>query len=64
MFFERRLLIELLSQNRNMLVSNEPSKPYRLEARTTRPKSMPSKIRKKIYRMRLRFISSIALGNQ
>ena len=64
MFLARRFFVELLSQNRNMVVKREPRRPYRLDASTVRPKSIPSKIRKKIYRMRFKFISKIALGSK
>ena len=47
-----------------MVVRSEPRRPYRFDANTVRPKSIPSKIKKNIYRMRFKFISRIALGSK
>ena len=58
------LLVELFSQKRSRLVRICPIKPCKLEASTVRPKSMPSRTRKKICRIRFKFISSIALGRK
>jgi len=63
-FFSSRLRIAADSQNRSKLWSNFPISPYKLEASTVRPKSIPSRIMKKIYSIRFSFISSIAFGKK
>ena len=58
------LRVELDSQKRNKLVKKEPIRPCRFEAKTVSPNNMPSRMRKKIYRIKFKFISSIALGRK
>ena len=63
-FLARMDRIELSSQKRNRLVSIYPIRPCRLDASIVSPKSIPRRTKKKIYKMRFRFISSIALGRK
>ena len=63
-FLARMDRVERSSQKRNRLVSICPIRPWRLDARTVRPKSMPRSTRKKIYKIKFKFISSIALGRK
>ena len=63
-FLARMLRVELFSQKRSKLVNIYPIKPCKLDASTVRPKSIPSKTKKKIYKIRLKFISSMALGRK
>ena len=63
-FLPSKLSIELSSQNKSVHVRIYPIKPCKFDASTVRPKSMPSKTKKKIYSIKLRFISSMALGRK
>ena len=64
MFFSSRLRIEGFSQKSSMLWRHFPSKPCKLDARTVRPKSIPSNMRKKICSIKLSLSSSMALGRK
>lgn len=56
--------MEFDSQKRKRCDRTEPIRPCRFEARIVSPKSMPSKMRKKIYKIKFRSSSSMAFGSQ